>query len=117
MHAIIDGILYSAHYGDMLAALRDDHCGTSHFYCLYVPFEETMRRHATKAEASEYGRAEMSTWYREHDFLPGGFEQVIPAATTLDAAVRRIMREVGLPPADAGRSSMEEAGTVSGVRR
>ena len=58
----------------------------------------------------------MSTWCRERDFLPGGFEQVIPAATTLDAAVRRIMSEAGLPPADTGRSSMKEAGTVSGVR-
>ena len=117
MHTIIDGILYSAHYGDILAALRDDHCGTSHFYYLDVPFEETIRRHATKAQASEYGRAEMSTWYRERDFLPDGFEHVIPAATTLDAAVLRIMSEAGLLPADASRSSMKEAGTVSDVRR
>ena len=117
MHTIIDDILYSAHYGDILAALRDDHCGTSHFYYLDVPFEETIRRHATKAQASEYGRAEMSTWYRERDFLPGGFEHVIPAATTLDAAVRRIMSEAGLLPADASQSSMKEAGTVSDVRR
>ena len=117
MHTIIDGILYAAHYGDMLAALRDDHCGTSHFYYLDVPFEETLRRHAAKAQASEYGRAEMSTWYRERDFLPGEFEQVIPAATTLDAAVRRIMSEADLPPADTGQSSMKEAGTVSGVRK
>jgi predicted kinase len=100
MHTVIDGILYSAHYGDMLTALRDDHRGTSHFYCLDVPFEETMRRHATKPQASEYGRAEMSTWYRERDFLPGGFEQVISAETTLDAAVQRIMRDSGLMPAD-----------------
>src|SRR5712692_7214791 len=79
LHTVINGILYTAHYGDMLAALRDDHRSTSYFYYLDVPFEETLRRHATKPQASEYGRAEMSTWYRERDFLPGGFEQVVPA--------------------------------------
>jgi predicted kinase len=100
MHTIIDGILYAAHYEDMLAALRDDHRGTSHFYYLDVPFEETMRRHATKPQADEYGRAEMSTWYRERDFLPGGFERVIPAETTLDSAVRLIMAEARLAAAD-----------------
>lgn len=101
LHAIIDGILYTAHYGDMLAALRDDHRGMSHFYYLDVPFEETMRRHATKPQASEYGRAEMSNWYRERDFLPGGFEQVISVETTLDAAVKRIMRDAWLVSAEA----------------
>ena len=85
----------------MLAGLRDDHRGTSHFYYLDVPFEETMRRHATKPQASEYGRAEMSAWYRERDYLPGGFEQVIPADTTLDTAVQRIMRDTGLVSAEA----------------
>jgi hypothetical protein len=66
-----------------------------------------MRRHATKPRASEYGRAEMSTWYRERDFLSGGFEQVIPADTTLDAAVRRIMRDAGL--VSAGEQTIREA--------
>ena len=101
LHTVIDGILYTAHYRDMLAGLRDDHRGTSHFYYLDVPFEETMRRHATKPQASEYGRAEMSAWYRERDYLPGGFEQVIPADTTLDTAVQRIMRDTGLVSAEA----------------
>jgi predicted kinase len=103
-HTVIDGILCTAHYGEMLAGLREDHRGMSCFYYIDVPFEETMRRHATKPQASEYGRAEMRTWYRERDFLPGGFEQVIPAETSLDAAVQRVMRDAGLASALASNS-------------
>ena len=55
MHTIIDGILYSAHYGDMLAALRDDHCGTSHFYYLDVPFEEPYRGTLSKPRPASTG--------------------------------------------------------------
>jgi predicted kinase len=115
MHTIIDGILYAAHYGDMLAALRDDHRGTSHFYYMDVPFEETLRRHATKPQADEYGRAEMSMWYRERDFLPGGFERVIPAETTLDSAVCLIMTEAGLVAADAQARHINDRDDVSEV--
>ncbi len=62
-----------------------------------VPFEETIRRHAGKPQATDYGRAEMSAWYRRSDLLPGGIEQVIPAASTLDAAVGRILSDTRLP--------------------
>jgi len=95
-HVVIDGILYAANYGAMLDGLRRDHRGMSRFYYLDVPFEETMRRHATRPQAAEFGRAEMSGWYRADDLLPGGIEQVIPAASPLDATVLQVMRDTGL---------------------
>ena len=85
------------HCARMLTALRKDHRGGSHFYYLDVPFGETTRRHATKPQASEYGRAEMNAWYRGSDLLPGGIEDVIPATSTVDATVGRILRDTGLP--------------------
>lgn len=96
-HTIIEGIFYAAHCASMLTALREDHCGGPHFYYLDVPFDETICRHATKPQASEYGHTEMSAWYRGSDLLPGGIEHVIPATSTLDATVRRILRNTGLP--------------------
>jgi predicted kinase len=95
-HVIIDGILYEAHYGAMLRALRDDHLGLSRFYYLDVPFGETMRRHATRPQAGDFGQTEMTAWYRGRDLLPGGIEQVIPAETTLEAAVEWVLREASL---------------------
>jgi hypothetical protein len=95
-HTVIDGILSAARYAGMLTALRDDHRGQSRFYYLDIPFEETIRRHATKPQAAEYGRAEMTAWYRDKDLIPGGFEQVIPQDMTLDRIVARVMEDSGL---------------------
>jgi adenylylsulfate kinase-like enzyme len=94
-HVIVEGIMYAAHYGDMLTALRADHRGLTRCYYLDVPFEETLRRHETK-QVTEYGPAEMRGWYREHDLLPGGIERVITAETSLEAAVGLIMQETDL---------------------
>jgi predicted kinase len=95
-HTIVEGILNAAHYGPMLRRLADSHAGSSHWYYLDVPFEETLRRHAGKPQAAEYGRAEMSRWYRNKDVLPGGVEAIIPADSSMEETVQRIMRDAGL---------------------
>lgn len=63
-----------------------------------------MKRHATKAQASEYGESEMRAWYRGLDLLPGGIEQVIPAESSLDDTVRKVMTDAHL---DNSRSTLE----------
>jgi NTP pyrophosphatase (non-canonical NTP hydrolase)/predicted kinase len=118
-HTVIEGILYADRYSDMLAALRRDHRGVTRCYYLDVPLEETLRRHAGKPQAAEYGRAEMSGWYRDKDLLPGGVEQVITADWALDTAVDHIMRDTGLAaPASAPRAGIAPltglAGPVAG---
>lgn len=95
-HVILDGILDSRRYAAMLDALRRDHRGTSHWYYLDVPFEETMRRHTSRPQADEFGHDEMRRWYRELDLLPGGIEQIIPASNSLDDTVRQVMGDAGL---------------------
>lgn len=99
-HAIVEGILYADRYADMLAALRTDHQGLTCCYYLHVPFEETLRRHAGKPQAAEYGAAEMRDWYRDLDLLPSAAERVIPAELSLDETVKRIMTDAEL--ADRG---------------
>jgi hypothetical protein len=93
---VLEGILYSAHYGEMLAGLRADYGDRSSWWYLDVPFEQTLVRHATKPQAVEYGRAEMQAWWREHDLLPGQFEKIITAGTTAEAAADQIMRHARL---------------------
>jgi chloramphenicol 3-O-phosphotransferase len=96
-HVIIDGILYADHYAAMLDGLRRDHPGPARFYYLDVPFEETMRRHATRPQAAEFGRAEMSSWYRERDLLPARIERIVPETSSLNATTRLIMTDAGWP--------------------
>lgn len=52
-HTVLEGMLYVAHYGVMLAGLLADHPGRTHCFYLDVPFEETLLRHATKPIADE----------------------------------------------------------------
>jgi hypothetical protein len=104
-HAIVEGILTASHYGAMLTALIGDYAGCAFAYFLDVPFDETLRRHATKAGTLNYGEAEMRQWYRGRDLLPGGIEQVIPAESSLDDIVRKIMVDTGLATAGPGSQS------------
>jgi predicted kinase len=95
-HVVVEGILNAGRYGSMLARLRDDHRGLTRCYYLDVPFEETLRRHATKPVAEEFGEPELRSWYRPLDLLPGGDETVVPAESTLPETVARILRDTGL---------------------
>lgn len=96
-HVIVEGILYADHYGDMLRQLRRDHRGISRFFYFDVSFAETLRRHATKPQANEYGEVAMRDWYRPRDFLTGVDETCILEETSLEDAVTRIMREAEVP--------------------
>jgi 8-oxo-dGTP pyrophosphatase MutT (NUDIX family) len=95
-HTIVEGIFNAEHYGQMLTDLISDHADSAFAYFLDVPFDETLRRHATKTGELKYGEAEMRRWYRGLDLLPGGIEQVIPADSALESTVTRLMADAGL---------------------
>ncbi|MET7345212.1 AAA family ATPase [Streptomyces sp. NPDC087866] len=98
-HVVVEGILYADRYGPMLRDLVRAHRGVSRCYYLDVPYDETVRRHATKPDA-EYLRhvtpGHLTDWFREKDLLPDALETVIDADSTLDDTVDRILRESGL---------------------
>jgi 8-oxo-dGTP pyrophosphatase MutT (NUDIX family) len=95
-HTIVEGIFNAGHYGAMLTALISDYPGRAFAYFLDVPFPETLRRHATKTGTLKYGEAEMRQWHRGLDLLPGGVEQVIPAESSLEDTVSRVMADARL---------------------
>ncbi|MGI5170292.1 kinase [Spirillospora sp. CA-253888] len=98
-HVVLEGILYNDRYGEMIEALVADHAGPSLLYYLDIPFPETLRRHATKPNAHEFGEREMAEWYRERDLLAGVRETVIGPAQSLETTVEQIMRDAHLPAA------------------
>ncbi|MGW2697541.1 kinase [Streptomyces sp. NPDC001296] len=97
-HTVLEGMLYVAHYGVMLAGLLADHPGRTHCFYLHVPFEETLLRHATKPIAHEVGEGQLRSWYRPLDLLPGDVEAVVPAASGLSDTIDLVMRTAGLTP-------------------
>jgi hypothetical protein len=93
-HAVIEGILPTIRYGGMLAELARDHGG--HFYYLDIPFEETVRRHATRAKQNAFSATDMAGWYRARDLLERPRETIIDETSSLDATVQQILTETGL---------------------
>jgi predicted kinase len=64
MDVIIEGIMNASRYANSLMKLVQDHRGVSRSYIWNLSFEETLRRHATKPVAHEFGEAEMRLWWR-----------------------------------------------------
>jgi hypothetical protein len=93
-HVIIEGILHADRYSAMLAELADDHRGVTAFYYLDVSFAESLRRHATRPQAAEFGAEDMRGWYRHRDLLGVPGEQLIPATSTLQDTTARILGDV-----------------------
>lgn len=93
-HVIVEGILHAERYGDMLAELAADHRGRTGVYYLDVSFDESVRRHATRPQASEFGPKHMREWYLERDLLGLAGEQLVPPTSSLQDTVGRILVEV-----------------------
>ncbi len=89
LHVVVEAILDTDIYGAMLTRLVADHSGITHCYRFDLDFDETVRRHAGKPQAAEYGADTMRGWWRSDDALPGVGEQIIgPDASLADTTAR-----------------------------
>ena len=61
----------------MLQRLLNDFQGEKLIYYFDISFEETVRRHATKPNAHEFGESEMRQWWKDQDVLNVPGEQRI----------------------------------------
>ena len=95
LHAVLEGVFYSGIYGPMLSRLVADHRGISRCYRFDVPFAETLRRHATKPCAAEFGEPEMRRWWRDADPIDSLDEHSFGAELGVDEAVRQIVLDCG----------------------
>jgi len=85
---ILEGILDRPRYGEMLTRLIEDHGGRA-FY-LDVDWPETVRRHASRAQAGQFTVDQMRGWWRERDLLGVPGEVLISARSTVEETVAAI---------------------------
>lgn len=90
---ILEGILRRDIYGDMLTKLISDFNGLARVYHFDIPFNETLRRHATKPNAHEFGEAEMRQWWRSNDVLGVKEEQIFNAEMSADDMLKNIVND------------------------
>lgn len=92
---VVEGILHPDRYGDMLRQLVRDHRGLTRAYFWDLPFEETLRRHATKAKAVEFGEAQMREWWYGAALVPELDEEPFGPACSLNETIGRIEADCG----------------------
>nr|WP_245674308.1 AAA family ATPase [Actinoplanes rectilineatus] len=80
-HVVLEGILDSGAHGDLLRDLIARHEGPSAAFYFDIPFDETVRRHQTRAEPIPVTAETMRGWYLPHD-MPRLRRQDDPALDT-----------------------------------
>lgn len=98
---ILEGILRAAWYRPLFEeAVRL--FGEAIFAYYYdLPFEETLRRHAAKANSADFGEREMRSWWSERDLIGFIPETLFTAEVSAERAVEiicsRLPAELFLP--------------------
>ncbi|MBB2946995.1 putative kinase [Actinoplanes lutulentus] len=100
-HVILEGILDAKSHGPLLRRLIAEHTGPSAVFYFDVSFDETVRRHHTRAEPIPVTADQMREWHQPRDLLGTDGEHVLEETTTFDEAVATILHLSGLAKAAA----------------
>lgn len=90
-HVVLEGILTASRYGDMLRTLAADHAGTTVLGFLDVSFEETVRRHATRPQSTQFTGEEMAAWWVPGDRLGVAGEMIVGQESSAEQTVRTLL--------------------------
>lgn len=92
---ILEGILDAKQYRPLFDTCVNEY-GLSNIFAYYydLPFEETLRRHATKPNRNDFGESEMRRWWREKDYLKFIPETILSENISLDEAVNMIYNQI-----------------------
>lgn len=91
---IVEGILPMDKYGEMPKRLVYDFEGLKKVYYLEVTFEKTLRRHATKPNAHEFGEKELKEWWKDKDYLGTDGEVVLSGDRSEDEILQVIVPRI-----------------------
>ena len=93
--AIIEGITRSDWYSPLFKRAKELYKDDLYAYYFDIPFEETLRRHATRDKCGEFGEKEMREWWNDKDYLPYLPEKTITQDMSAEDIVNMILRDIG----------------------
>lgn len=91
---IVEGILYTSIYGEMLNNLIHFFDRNAYTYYFDLPFEETVKRHNASTEKREFGIDSMRTWWNPNDYLNVDGETSITSDMSQDDVLKLIAMQV-----------------------
>lgn len=89
---VLEGILPSCHYTEVLSALLRDYCDTTHCFYFDIPLQETLLRHETRSLRDVIPSANLRSWYRQRDTIPNLSETIIGVASSAHETVELIVK-------------------------
>ena len=91
---LVEGFYETDIYGEMLKRLRNLFNSQTLAYYYDLTFEETVRRHQTRAKQEEFTSADMKRWWKDRDFLGWQEESLFRNEDSLAAAFERIVQDL-----------------------
>lgn len=91
---VLEGILNAKWYQPLFETAVDLFGENIFAYYYDLPFEETLKRHATKRDRFDFGEEEMRRWWNEKDHIGFIPETNILKDVSLDDAVDLIMKTI-----------------------
>ena len=95
---ILEGILVAEWYRSLFELAVELYGENLYAYYFDIPFEETIRRHKTRAKCEEFGEKEMRDWWVDQDFSPILHEERITPDLDQDTIVQKIYEAVSSNP-------------------
>ena len=87
---ILEGILVADWYHSLFELAKDLYGSNIYAYYFDIPFEETVRRHKTRANCNEFGEEAMREWWLEKDYSDVLDEITITADKTHETIIQEI---------------------------
>lgn len=91
---ILEGILNASWYQPLFELAMYEFEGKIFAYYYDIPFDETLARHQTKPNRSDFGENDMRHWWIEKDFIKFISEKVITKDMQLNDTVELIYQDV-----------------------
>lgn len=91
---IMEGIFIADWYRELFEVATKLYGSDIYAYYFDIPFEETVRRHQTRAKSNEFGADEMREWWKEKDYLDLIKETTITEDMSKDQIVNEIYSRV-----------------------
>ena len=93
---ILEGIMYSDWYKPLFELAVQLYGTEIYAYYFDLPFEETLKRHQTRAKCNGFGEEAMRRWWREKDFSDVLKEVRITSEKDMESVVEDIYNAVSI---------------------
>ena len=92
---ILEGILNAEWYRPLFELAMDLYGTEVYAYYYDLPFEETLKRHATKPNHADFGEADMRRWWKDKDYIGIIPESTITQGQSLEETLNVILNDIG----------------------